>query len=197
MNDIECNQLMIEMKDHQIKELMNQNQKIIKMNMDLNMELHLEKMKLKFLVERQSESMPRPNESSPRPIESMPRPTESSPRPIESMPRPNESISRPTESIPRPTESIPTQNESIPRPTESVQRPTDELTPTSTGKRIKHNLFLQEQLKIFPGRKKEFKSRNYSALYKRIRNKLKVGADKVLLIKKGKNYVQYNGRNNE
>ncbi len=183
MNDIECNQLMIEMKDHQIKELMNQNQKIIKMNMDLNMELHLEKMKLKFLVERQSESMPRPNQSSPRPTESIT--------------RANESISRPTESIPRPTESIPTQNESIPRPTESVQRPTDELTPTSTGKRIKHNLFLQEQLKIFPGRKKEFKSRNYSALYKRIRNKLKVGADKVLLIKKGKNYVQYNGRNNE
>ena len=53
-------------------------------------------------------------------------------------------------------------------------------------KRVKHNLFLQEQLKIFPGRKKEFKSRNYSDLYKRIRNKLKVVGDKFLMIKKEK-----------
>ena len=140
MDEIEYNQLMIKMKDQQIEELMNQNQKMIKMNMDLNMQLHLEKVKSKFLVE-----------SIPRPIESIPRPIESIPRPIESIPR-------------------------------------------KTGKRIKHNLFLQEQFKIFPGRKKEFKPRNYSDLYKRIRNKLKVVGDKFLMIKKGKDYVKYNAR---
>ena len=133
MDEIEYNQLMIKMKDQQIEELMNQNQKMIKMNMDLNMQLHLEKVKSKFLVE----SIPRPIESIPRPIESIPR---------------------------------------------------------KTGKRIKHNLFLQEQFKIFPGRKKEFKPRNYSDLYKRIRNKLKVVGDKFLMIKKGKDYVKYNAR---
>ena len=51
MDEIEYNQLMIKMKDQQIEELMNQNQKMIKMNMDLNMQLQLEKVKSKFLVE--------------------------------------------------------------------------------------------------------------------------------------------------
>ena len=154
MDEIEYNQLMIKMKDEQIEELMNQNQKIIKLNMDLNMQLQLEKMKSKFLVE--------------------------------SIPSPTESIPSPTESIPLPTESIPSPTESIPLPTHTI--------PSPTRKRIKHNLFLREQLKIFPGRKKEFKSRNYSALYKRIRNKLKVVGDKFLMIKKGKDYVQFNAR---
>ena len=175
MDEIEYNQLMIKMKDEQIEELMNQNQKIIKLNMDLNMQLQLEKMKSKFLVE-----------SIPSPTESIPSPTESIPLPTESIPSPTESIPSPTESIPLPTESIPSPTESIPLPTHTI--------PSPTRKRIKHNLFLREQLKIFPGRKKEFKSRNYSALYKRIRNKLKVVGDKFLMIKKGKDYVQFNAR---